>query len=61
MPRKTMKTQLELFPDNQSTPTALTPLWRSLPDDTRQALTRLMARLIAEHAVAADGGNDHEA
>lgn len=61
MPRRVTKTQLELFPDNQPTPAAPTPPWRSLPDDTRQALTRLMARLMMEHAGAADGGNDHEA
>ncbi len=58
MPRRITNTQLELFPDNQSTPATPTPPWRSLPDDTRQALTRLMARLMMEHT---DGGNDHEA
>ncbi|WP_300074789.1 hypothetical protein [uncultured Ruegeria sp.] len=61
MPRKMTTTQLELFPDTRSTTATQTPLWRSLPDDTRQTLTRLMARLMAEHAGAAEGGNDHEA
>ena len=61
MPRKMTTTQLELFPDNRSTTATQTPPWQSLPDDTRQTLTRLMARLIAEHADAADKGNDHEA
>lgn len=55
MPRRMTKTQLELFPDIQSTPTTLTPPWRSLPDDTRQTLTQLMARLMTEHEGAADG------
>lgn len=61
MLRKMTTTQLELFPDIQSTTATQTPPWQSLPDNTRQTLTRLMARLIAEHAGAADGGNDHEA
>lgn len=61
MPRRVAKTQLELFPGNQSTAAALTPPWRRLPDDPRQALTRLMAGLLMEHAGAADGESDHEA
>lgn len=61
MPRKMTTTQLELFPDIRPTPVAQTPPWQSLPGDTRQTLTRLMARLIAEHAGVADEGNDHEA
>lgn len=61
MPRKMTTTQLELFPDTRSTSATLTPPWRSLPDDTRQALTRLMTRLMVEHAGAADGETDHEA
>jgi hypothetical protein len=28
------------------------PAWRELPEETRGALTRLMARLILEHAQA---------
>ncbi len=61
MPRKMTTTQLELFPDARSATATQTPLWQSLPDDTRQTLTRLMARLMAEYAGAADGENDHEA
>ena len=61
MPLKTMTTQLELFPKTQSTAATPIPSWQSLPDDTRQALTRLMARLMVEHAGATDGESDHEA
>ncbi len=61
MPRKMTTTQLELFPVPRATPVTQIPPWQSLPDDTRQTLTRLMARLMAEHARAAEGGNDHEA
>jgi hypothetical protein len=61
MSRKMTTTQLELFPDTQSAPVTQTPPWQSLPGDTQQTLTRLMARLITEHADAADGGSDHEA
>ena len=61
MPRRMTTTQLELFPDTPSAPVTQTPPWQSLPGDTQQTLTQLMARLIAEHAGAADGGSDHEA
>lgn len=61
MPRKMTTTQLELFPDTKSAPVTQTPPWQSLPGDTQQTLTRLMARLIAEHASAVDSGSDHEA
>jgi hypothetical protein len=54
-------TQLELFSDIRLTPVAQTPPWQSLPGDTRQTLTRLMTRLITEHAGAVDGETDHEA
>jgi hypothetical protein len=29
---------------------ALTPTWQTLPEETRLALTRLVARLILDHA-----------
>lgn len=61
MPRKTMTTQLELFPETQSTATTPIPPWQSLPDDTRQSLTQLMARLMVDHAGAKDGESYHEA
>ncbi|MCH4813782.1 hypothetical protein MLE19_20880 [Halomonas neptunia] len=53
--------QLELFPETLSTAATPTPPWQSLPADTRQALTQLMARLMTEHAGAAGGESDHEA
>ena len=52
MPRKMTTTQLDLFPDTRSAPATQTPLWQNLPDDTRQTLTRLMAK----HAGAKDRG-----
>ncbi len=61
MPRKTKTTQLELFPETSSTASTPIPPWQSLPDDTRQALTRLTARLIVDHAGATDGESYHEA
>ena len=56
MLRKMTTTQLELFPDTQSVPVTQTPPWQGLPGGTQQTLTRLMARLIAEHADAVDRG-----
>ena len=61
MPRKTMTTQLELFPETHSTAATRIPPWQSLPDDTRRSLTRLMARLMVEHAGTTDGESYHEA
>ena len=61
MPRKTITTQLELFPETQSTAATPIPPWQSLPDDTRQSLTRLMARLMVEHAGTTDRESYHEA
>ena len=41
--------QIDLF--DGASPTEA-PAWRELPEETRGALTRLMARLILEHAQA---------
>ena len=41
--------QIDLFAG--ASPTEA-PAWRELPEETRGALTRLMARLILEHAQA---------
>jgi hypothetical protein len=54
--------QIDLFDD--VTP-AQTPVWQDLPEETRDTLTGLMARLILEHAqiislsVQTEGGDDH--
>ena len=54
--------QIDLFDD--VTPTQ-TPAWRDLPQETRDTLTGLMARLILEHAqisrpaLRTEDGHDH--
>ncbi|HEX4829269.1 MAG TPA: hypothetical protein VFV12_13645 [Xanthobacteraceae bacterium] len=54
--------QIDLF--DRVTPTQ-TPAWRDLPQETRDTLTGLMARLILEHArisspaLWTEAGHDH--
>jgi hypothetical protein len=54
--------QIDLF--DAVTPTQ-TPAWRDLPEETRDTLTGLMARLILEHAqnssqaLRTEAGHDH--
>ena len=54
--------QIDLF--DGVTPTQ-TPAWRDLPEETRDTLTGLMARLILEHAqfsnpaLRTEAGHDH--
>jgi hypothetical protein len=54
--------QIDLF--DRVTPTP-TPAWRDLPEETRDMLTGLMARLILEHAqisspeLRTEAGHDH--
>jgi len=54
--------QSDLFDDVTSTQT---PAWRDLPEETRDTLTGLMARLILEHAqigrpaLRGEAGHDH--
>ena len=54
--------QIDLF--DGVTPTQA-PAWRDLPEETRDTLTGLMARLILEHAqisslaVQTEAGDDH--
>jgi hypothetical protein len=60
MPRQPTTHQFELFSNSQDGRTLPMPRWQALPEGTRQALTRLMVRLILDHV---DGGNtsQHEA
>jgi hypothetical protein len=54
--------QIDLF--DGVTPTQM-PAWRDLPEETRDALTGLMVRLILEHAqistpaLQTEAGHDH--
>jgi len=54
--------QIDLF--DGVTPTQ-TPAWRDLPEETRDTLTGLMARLLLEHAqisspaLRTEAGHDH--
>lgn len=42
--------QFDLFSNPHDAETAQTPQWQALPIETRQALTKLMVRLILDHA-----------
>ena len=42
--------QFDLFAPTSAGGAAQTPEWRSLPVETRQVLTHLMARLMLDHA-----------
>ena len=54
--------QIDLF---ESVTPAQTPVWQDLPEETRDTLTGLMARLILEHAqisnpaLRTEAGHDH--
>lgn len=45
-----LEQQIELFGDEQLGPLVDTPRWQDLPAVTQTVLTRLMARLIRDHA-----------
>jgi len=49
--------QFDLFAQSAGGGAAQIPEWRTLPSETRQALTDLMARLILDHA---NGGRAQE-
>jgi hypothetical protein len=53
--------QLDLFVDDRPMMTAKMPAWPELPAETRAALTRLMTRLILEHADKSRIGSGAEA
>lgn len=50
MPRQPTTHQFDLFSNAQEGRTPPMPRWQALPEGARQALTRLMARLILDHA-----------
>ena len=65
MPRQPTTHQFDLFSNRQKGKTPRMPQWQALPEGTRQALARLMARLILDHvdgdrAVQREGA-DHDA
>lgn len=49
MPRQPKTCQLDLFSSPHGAQAAQMPPWQALPDQTRQALTKLMVRLILDH------------
>jgi hypothetical protein len=57
MPRQPTTCQFDLFSDPDDVETAQLPQWQALPVEARQALTRLMVRLILDHV---DGGRAPE-
>ena len=57
MPRRPNINQFDLFLNLHDAKTVQRPHWQTLPPEARQALTRLMARLIVDHV---DGGGAPE-
>jgi hypothetical protein len=50
MPHKPKTYQLDLFSSPRDAETSQTPPWQALPEQTRRTLTKLMVRLILDHA-----------
>jgi len=50
MPRKPKTHQLDLFSSPHDAEVAQMPPWQALPEQTRRTLTKLMVRLILDHA-----------
>lgn len=50
MPRQPKTHQFDLFSNPHGAEPAQTPQWQALSEETRQAPTKLMVRLILEHA-----------
>ena len=65
MPHQPTTQQFDLFSNAQEGRTPPMPRWQALPEGARQALTRLMARLILDHAdgdrAVQQEGADHDA
>jgi len=61
MPRRRTTDQLDLFAHPHDAKAAQMPHWQALPAEARLALTRLMVRLILDHATGAaerEAGHD---
>ncbi len=54
--RRRPEQQIELFGDEQPDALVDTPRWQDLPAATQTVLTRLMARLILDHAESRKAG-----
>jgi hypothetical protein len=50
MPRQPKTYQFDLFSSSHDAKTAQMPQWQSLPAEARRTLTKLMVRLILDHA-----------
>ncbi|WP_192178637.1 hypothetical protein [Mesorhizobium amorphae] len=50
MPRQLTTYQFDLFSNAHDVETRRTPQWQTLPAETRRTLTKLMVRLILDHA-----------
>jgi hypothetical protein len=50
MPRQPTTFQFDLFSNPHDAEMTQTPQWQTLPVETRRTLTRLMVRLILDHA-----------
>ena len=61
MRRRPTPQQLDLFAHPSAANPVPTPPWQTLPDEARVTLTRLMVRLILDHAVAAQAPHRTEA
>jgi len=61
MPRQFMTYQFDLFSSLHKEKIEATPQWRELPDETRQALTALIVRLLIDHASGASAFRQKEA
>ena len=61
MPRQPTTHQFDLFSNQQAGAVPRMPQWQALPEGTRQALTRLMARLILDHVDGESASQREEA
>jgi hypothetical protein len=61
MPRRPNTDQLDLFAHPHDAKAAQMPHWHALPAEARLALTRLMVRLILDHAAGERAAERKEA